>query len=245
MSGSLGFGADCLEELNIRITSYDRPGLGESDPDLAKTLESFAADVALREEPYIAAIGFSQGAPFALAAAAAGMALSVVLVAGQDDLNHPSMAELVHPDVARLVSEIRNDPEGVAEFFRGFATADFLWNLVLETSSPHDAALYGAEPFASAYRRCLEEGFAQGPEGYIRDLINTLGPWPFAPEEITVPVQLWYGGQDASRTHSPDFGETLVTRFPHATRVFDPDEGGSILWIRARDILAGIHQLVQ
>jgi hypothetical protein len=61
------------------------------------------------------------------------------------------------------------------------------------------------------------------------------------PEHITVPVDLWYGGADTSTVHSPDFGATLATRFPHVTHTLEPQEGGSLLWTRARDILVRLR----
>jgi hypothetical protein len=58
-------------------------------------------------------------------------------------------------------------------------------------------------------------------------------------------VDLWYGAQDTSPVHSPDFGATLAARLPRATRTVDPGEGGSILWTRARDILARLEGHVE
>ncbi|RYF72763.1 MAG: SusC/RagA family TonB-linked outer membrane protein [Cytophagaceae bacterium] len=117
------------------------------------------------------------------------------------------------------------------------ADADGMWALVDGMSGPEDRALYREPAFASAYRQALREGFAQGASGYARDLTLAMGRWPVPPEAITVPVRLWYGGRDASPVHSPDGGALLATRFPRAVRHFLPDEGGSLLWTRARDIL--------
>jgi pimeloyl-ACP methyl ester carboxylesterase len=46
MSGALGFGADSLAPLGLRLIAPDRPGLGASDPDPSKTLTRVAADIA-------------------------------------------------------------------------------------------------------------------------------------------------------------------------------------------------------
>jgi pimeloyl-ACP methyl ester carboxylesterase len=70
-SRSLGFGSDVLDELGVRLVSADRPGLGVSDPAPARDLSSWAEDVAAlvcdRELDRPAAVGYSPGAPFALA----------------------------------------------------------------------------------------------------------------------------------------------------------------------------------
>jgi 8-oxo-dGTP diphosphatase len=68
--------------------------------------------------------------------------------------------------------------------------------------------------------------------------------WSFALEDITIPVDLWYGGLDTSPVHSPDFGATLASRLPQASHLLDPDEGGSILWTRSQDILSTLNSHV-
>lgn len=100
-----------------------------------------------------------------------------------------------------------------------------------------DREPYTAGPLGAAYRRCLEEGFAQGPSGYARDLVSVLRPWPFPPQEITAPVTLWYGGRDTSTVHSPDLGSTLEARLPRGRRHVLRSEGSSLLWTRSTDIL--------
>lgn len=141
-----------------------------------------------------------------------------------------------------MVHAARQDPAGFERSFARIATPDGLWRLILGMSGERDRALYSSEPFGTAYQRALREGFSQGAGGYARDLVNALGPWLVEPEHISVPVDLWYGGADTSTVHSPDFGATLATRLPHATRTLEPQEGGSILWTRARDILARLRR---
>jgi pimeloyl-ACP methyl ester carboxylesterase len=70
--------------------------------------------------------------------------------------------------------------------------------------------------------------------------VLSMSPWPFDPAAITVPVDLWYGGQDASTGHSPDFGASLARRIPTADRHFLPDAGGALLWTHAQDVLRSL-----
>jgi pimeloyl-ACP methyl ester carboxylesterase len=243
MSGSLGFGANELAALGLKLLAIDRPGLGASDTHPGKTLASWVEDTrqllsALGSTRDVTAVGFSQGAPFALALAGRELVKAVAIVSGQDDLAWPALAPRLHPDVAAMVRAARRDPQGFEQSFAGMATADGLWQLILGMSGERDRTLYQSEPFGEAYQRCLREGFSQGARGYARDLVNALGPWLVEPEHISVKVDLWYGGADTSTVHSPDFGATLAARLPNATLTVDPHEGGSILWTRARDILA-------
>src|SRR5688572_28943129 len=65
---------------------------GGSDPDPDRTLLDWPEDVGGLglEDP--AVVGYSQGAPFALACAAAGIASRAAVVAGTDELSHPAFA---------------------------------------------------------------------------------------------------------------------------------------------------------
>jgi pimeloyl-ACP methyl ester carboxylesterase len=246
MSGWLGFGAPALPALGLRLLAIDRPGLGGSDPDPGKTLRSWAADVraliAAQRLAEVTAVGFSQGAPFALTLAGHGLVRAVAIVSGQDDLAHPRLAPLLPAEVAAMVATARDDPAGFERRFARAATAEGLWQLVLSMSGARDRGLYASAAFGAAFRRALDEGFARGAAGYARDLVNALGPWPVAPEDVAVPVDLWYGAQDTSPVHSPDLGATLASRLPSASRTVDPAEGGSILWTRARDILVALRR---
>jgi pimeloyl-ACP methyl ester carboxylesterase len=241
MNGSLAFGTDHLAMYGYRLIAFDRPGLGASDAHAGTTLLTWADDI----EQVIAkhglrgadAVGFSQGAPFALALAARGLVERVAIVSGQDELAHPRVAPMLRADIARFVGDVGRDAESFEKYFTQLATPEALWQLIIGMSCDRDRALYLDDAFRGAYRRSLWEGFAQGPGGYVRDLINTLSPWPMKVEEIQAPVDLWYGRLDTSPAHSPDFGATLAERLPNASLSVDEAEGGSILWMRARDIL--------
>lgn len=241
MTGSLGFGADALRELGVRLICVDRAGLGESSPDPDKTFERHARDVAsvLQSEGLVqpSVVGFSQGAPFAVALAGAQLVSAVALVSGQDELAHPPTKLRLAPEVAGMVSAIEADRAGFEAAFTPRVDAEGLWSLVLGMSAPEDRARYSEPAFAEAYRHTLARGFAQGPGGYVRDLTLAMSRWPFPPESISVPVSLWYGRLDTSPVHSPDFGATLGARFPRATVNVLPEERGSLLWTRSGDIL--------
>jgi pimeloyl-ACP methyl ester carboxylesterase len=242
MAGSLGFGGEAVHALGVRLLCVDRPGLGLSEPDGDKSLGSWARDVgavlAALGLVRPRAVGFSQGAPFAVALAASGLTSALALVSGQDELAHPSLRPLLGPDVARLVDAVAADRARFEADFAARVDAQGMWSLVLGMSAPEDRARYEEPAFAAAFRASLEGGFAQGPAGYVRDLALALGRWALPPEEVRVPVHLWYGGRDTSPVHSPDAGATLQGRFPRAWRSVLEAEGGSLLWTRGGDVLA-------
>jgi pimeloyl-ACP methyl ester carboxylesterase len=240
----LGFGGDVVGPLGIRLITVDRPGLGASDPAPGRTLDGWAQDVrrlaAARGLPSLAVLGYSQGAPFALACAAAGIATRAAVVAGTDELAHPAFRDTLAPEVRRMVEAVEADPAGAEAFFRGFGGAEALWDLVLAMSGDEDRSVYTEPGFARAYRRAMAEAFAQGPDGYARDTVLAMGRWPFDPAAITAPVDLWYGARDTSAVHSPDLGATLARRIPSARRHVLPDAGGALLWTHAEAVLRAL-----
>lgn len=242
MSGCLGFGAGTLSSLGLRLIAIDRPGLGQSDPHPSKTLSSWIEDIRELIQTQnlhdVLAVGFSQGAPFAFALAGAGLVRALAIVSGQDELTHPKVRALLHPDVEAMMVAVESDPAEFERHFAEIATPEGLWQLIMGMSGDCDRRLYETESFSAAYRQALQEGFSQGARGYARDLVNALSEWPMKLEEITVPVDLWYGGLDTSPVHSPDFGATLASRLSNASHTVDPEAGGSILWTRSRDILS-------
>lgn len=244
MGRSLGFGADILGKQRVRLISVDRPGLGASDPFPERTLNDWVSDIRHLAQalalPGFRIVGFSQGAPFALACAAAGLPEAVAVVSGQDDLHEPTLAPLLHPNVVGLLGTVAADPKGFEASFARMATVDMMWNLITGTSSSVDRAVYTAPAFEAALRRALGEGFAQGATGYARDLTLAFGRWPFELSRIQVPVDLWYGGHDTSTVHSPDHAALLSRRIPTARRHLLPDAGGSLLWTHAEEILQAL-----
>lgn len=241
---SLGFGADALPALGVRLIAVERPGLGVSDPlpgrtlaDWPRDVERLIADLGLRD---VRIVGFSQGAPFALACAAAGLSRKVAIVAGQDTLYDPIFANRLDPHLAGLLVSIATDPAGVEAHVASTGSAEMLWGLISAMSSPLDLAVYTDPGFEPLFRRALDEGFAQGAAGYARDLIISMQPWPFELDQIAARVHLWYGEHDSSTVHSPDRGETLARRLRDARRHALPDAGGSILWTHARQILQAL-----
>ena len=239
MSGALGFGLPALPALGLQLVAIDRPGLGRSSPHPTKILRTWVDDVAhLMANRGLhdgLAVGFSQGAPFALALAGAGLVDAVAIVAGQDEFR--AVRHLLHPEVAAMLAGAEADPDGFERTIARDATAEWLWSLIMAISSRQDRELYTGA-LGRAYRTTLQEGFSQGAAGYARDLRLVLGPWPTAPEQIPVPVDLWYGGQDTSPVHSPDLGRSLAARFTHGRRYLLPDEGSSLLWTQGADVLA-------
>ncbi|MGP4088165.1 hypothetical protein [Streptomyces sp. KR55] len=188
----------------------------------------------------MAAIGYSVGAPFALACAAAGAVTGVSVVSGTDELAHPMFAGVLEPEVSLLVRSVAEDPALAEKLLADQAEADALWEVVTGTGNSADHRVYADPAFNAAYRRALAEGFSQGPEGYARETVVAISPWPFDPSKITVPVDLWYSEQDTNPFHSPDLGTSLAARMPAARRHLLADAGTALLWTHAHGIVRSL-----
>ncbi|MFI9406168.1 alpha/beta fold hydrolase [Nocardia sp. NPDC052316] len=234
----LGFGTDLLAPLGVRLISVDRPGLGVSTSAPGRTLLDFAEDMraftTARQLGRPAVVGNSQGAPFALACAQAGVATVSAVVSGADDIAAPEFATALPETLRDLVDKAARDADEAERFFAEF-TAAAMWDMVIETSAPSDVAVYRQPRFAAAYRRALAEAFAPGAGGYARDTVLAMRRWPLRLDRITVPVDIWYGALDTG--HSPDHGALLTTRIPGARRHLVPDAGGALLWTHAEAVL--------
>lgn len=238
VSRRMGISADAVAALEIRLISVDRPGLGASTPAPGRTFAGFAEDVRelvqLRRLGRPALVGNSQGAPFALACAAAGIVRALALVSAADEVAAPLFKSALPPHLRDLVDLVATDPDGATAVLRRF-DAEAMWGLVTSGAPPCDRAVYSTPRFERAYRSALREGFAQGPAGYVHDTLLAMSRWPIPLARIAIPVDLWYGADDLS--HSPDQGATLRDRIPNARRQVVPGIGGAVLWTHARPIL--------
>jgi pimeloyl-ACP methyl ester carboxylesterase len=240
-SRRLGFGTHLLAGLGVRLVSVDRPGLGASDPAPGRTLADFARDVRdlreLRGLPLPAVVGWSQGAPFALACAVAGEAEALALVSPADEIAAPEFADALPEGPRGLVELTATDPGRAEALFAGFGP-DAMWDMVMAGSPASDLAVYGAPDFEAAYRAAMAEAFDRGGAGYARDTVLAMGRWGLDLAAITAPVDVWFGAEDTS--HSPDQGVTLTARLPGARRHVVPGVGGAVLWTHAEPILRAL-----
>lgn len=230
---------------DIRLVAIDRPGLGTSSHDPSRTFASLAADIdvaaaQLDALPY-AAIGFSQGAPFALALSAYGSAAAVALVSPQDEFAHPSMLRLAAPEITPFVAFFRADPDAAESNLALGMSPETLKELFTRTASPADVAFYTDPDRADALDQSLAEGFMNGADGYARDCRLALSTWPSAFFETAVPVRIWCGKDDRRIVHSPDHGALLARRLKNAHRRVLVG-GSTVLWTERDTILCDLNE---
>ncbi|WP_261384978.1 alpha/beta fold hydrolase [Haloarcula hispanica] len=80
---------------------------------------------------------------------------------------------------------------------------------------------------ARVVRADMLTSMARGPSGIIREQRLLSQPWPFALEDISVPVTVFQGRNDANV--APSTGNTLAQRLPDASfESVDSDHLGTL-----------------
>jgi pimeloyl-ACP methyl ester carboxylesterase/predicted N-acetyltransferase YhbS len=231
---AMGFGDDLLGPRGVRLVTVDRPGMGGSTPDPARTAASTARDYAA----FAAAVGHpaplpvvasSQGALFGLALAAAGAASRLVLVSPADEVAHPAVAPLLPPHARELAGLVLADPEAARTVLGRLGPAA-MEAMVLDAAAAVDRVVYERPAFRARWRAALAEGFAGEGAAYVQDTILAMRPWRVDLSAVAVPTTVLVGEHD--RGHSPDRARTLTARVPGAERRVVPGAGGSLLWER-------------
>lgn len=219
-------------EAGVRLISPDRPGLGLSDPMPDRTLLDWPRDVEELADRLgldrFACMGRSMGDQYA---AALGFALAdrvtrVAIVAGAVPLTEPgAFAKL--PTMDRTFTRLSQRAPLVARaVFRGMGAIaprfPRLWTgltaaglgrsdaRVLRSEPPRDYALMTGDALCTA-------------AGMVDDYRVWVLPSGFAPEDITVPTDVWWGEDDELVPR--DWPVDLSRRIPRATLRTRPGVG--------------------
>lgn len=218
---------DAAARAGLRCIVYSRPGYGGSDPQPGRTVGDAAGDVAaildhLGVGDFVTA-GESGGGPHALACAALlpGRCLAAATVAGVaprsaagldwlDGMAEENVAEFGAAAEGRdRLTEFLTEAAAQLQDVTGAQIADALGDLV---TAPDKAALTGE--FADYMAHSMRAAVANGIAGWRDDDLAFVTDWGFTLKDITVPVTVWQGGQDAMVP--PGHGRWLASRIAGA-----------------------------
>ncbi|MDI1283249.1 MAG: alpha/beta hydrolase [Reyranella sp.] len=243
--------ANSASKNRLRLICVDRPGIGRSSPQKVRTYSGWADDLTAIADALgyheFGVTGWSEGGPWALAAAAYIDPLRlrhVSSIAGgsygafgdnwaADQLSKAdalggSLALRFSPGFRLMYATL-----GItAKYFRGTyvkqvrqAVNDYDQKILLQ---PDDEATFGE---ASA------ECFAQGSDGLVRDSTLLYRKWAFDVTAIERPVHMWQGTDD--RLVSASINKAVADRMPGA--VWHPVEGaGHFVAVGSADELFGV-----
>ena len=223
-----------LEEADVCLITFDRPGYGRSSRLASRTVADVAQDVAAIADHLglkrFAVLGRSGGGPHALACAAL--------------LSHRVTRAATLVSLAPMQAPGLNWFEGMAESnvdaYTVAATDPVKLKALLEVAA---AGIYAdptshvtrlseempeADRQAVANKRvqaALAQSFAEAvrdsAEGWIDDVLAFCSPWGFDLSSIKVPVYLWHGGKDvfSPKAHTKWLADTI----PGALAVYEPN----------------------
>lgn len=208
----------------VRLISPDRPGVGRSDPQPGRTIDDWARDVAglldLIDVDRFAVMGWSMGGQYA---AAVGHALPhrvtrVGIIAGALPLTEPGVFDEL-PTMDRVLTRAaQRTPWLAAQCFRTMrlaagAAPTLYGRLAARELGPADGSVLREDGFA-VFARMTREALRQ-PAGAVEEYRAWMRPWGFAPEELTVGVDVWAGTRDELINES--WPRRLASRIPNAT----------------------------
>lgn len=186
---------------NVRLIAVERPGYGSSSPHPARTMQSWADDVAaltshLGLSKYSIA-AFSGGTPFALACAfkQPERITKIALFASLAPLAAPGVTDGLSPLSSGLYALARSNPDELRATFTGIATSPAaLLGAISSSSTTWEQKVLQdhAANFEADYSRSLLGGI----EGVASDYVLYAGDWGFPLDGIITETHLWSGSVD-------------------------------------------------
>jgi len=235
------------ERTGVRIVTFDRPGIGLSDPRPGRRLTDWPPDaVAVADHlglERFGVIGLSMGGPHA----------AVTAWALPDRVSRAAIVSAIwFMDEERSFREhgkraywrlCRRSPDAM----RG------VWALLAATGAR--APGLAAQLFAASCTRSeravlarpevrdtgivmMAEALGGGARGTVEDMLSLMRPRGFCLEDIRVPVDVWQGDDDSFCP--PAWGRRYATRIPGATLHACPGEGHFLIADRIGEILAAV-----
>lgn len=220
--------ADAACAHGLRLVCVDRPGIGRSSPQHERSYTGWADDLAAVADALgqhtFGVTGWSEGGPWALAAAAYLDPLRLRHVSSIAGGSYGAFgdnwaaAHMSKIDALGGFLALHFEPGfrlmyaalGVtAEHFRGTYVEQ-----LRRTVNPYDARVLASPEIETAFCESSAECFAQGSDGLVRDAETLYRRWAFDVGAIDRPVHMWQGTDD--RLVPAIINRTVADRMPGA-----------------------------
>jgi pimeloyl-ACP methyl ester carboxylesterase len=238
--------ADAASKNRLRLLCIDRPGMGQSSPQKARTYAGWADDLvtiadALGYQEF-GVTGWSEGGPWALAAAAY---IDSARLRHVTSIAPGSYGAFGDNWAAEYLSKVDALGGSLALRFKpgfrlmyaavGVTAKRFPETFVKQirnSLNDYDRQLLLRPEIGSAFGDSCAECFAHGSDGLVRDAELLYRSWAFDVTKIERPVHMWQGLDD--RLVPDPINKTVADRMPGA--VWHPVEGaGHFVAVGERD----------
>lgn len=197
-------------ERGLRFVGVDRPGIGESDPQAGRTFATWADDLVALADAFdahrFAVLGWSEGGPWALAAAAyldpARLVHVGTIGGGSYGAFGPNWAApyLNSTDAlgGRLALHFRSGFR-VMYALLGVSATRFgasYGRALLKSVCPADREVLADDAVLTRFLATSRECFRQGSRGLVVDATMLYQAWPFDVRHVARPVHFWQGTDD-------------------------------------------------
>jgi pimeloyl-ACP methyl ester carboxylesterase len=236
------------KKYGVRIISVERPGFGLSDFQPGRRILDWPEDVLAFSESLgldcFAVAGISGGGPYAAACAykIPHKLTGVVIISGVGPVDvlggikeMPSIRQLgaliarSFPWMLRpilwLVSNPRRNPE---KFFQRMVSGN----------STIDQEILSRPSIKGMLMKSYLEATRNGLRGFAHEAILLSNSWGFTLDEISFPIHLWHGEQDANVSLSA--ARYMADTIPDCHATFLVDEGHWLIIKHWEEILAGL-----
>jgi pimeloyl-ACP methyl ester carboxylesterase len=232
-------------ELHIRLIAVDRFGYGESvaqrNPTLLEWAESIGELADHLNLPSFAVLGFSGGAPHALACAfvLGDRVTHLSLVGALAEFSTPVAQAHFSPQFKPLYELAAADPEACLRQLEQMVQGpgDVI-QLIQSNLAADDQRLFADQGFTGFYSDNIHASLAQGVVGAARDLNRLGSSWGFDIDAIDCDTALWHGVQD--RSCGVAIADYLAETIPHSTLHKLADKGHFFLFENWREILGDL-----
>lgn len=212
-------------ELGIRMVALDRPGFGDSPPNIHSSLRHWPTAVASIADQLgierFAVIGVSAGAKFALATVL-GVRERIscaVLASSFGELSEPEAIGAATFRVRWAVGLYRYAPavgdgaSGAASFFMRHGIETIL-RAGRYLAPPTERRVLADPDVLRIAAQVLRASASQGSAGIAKEFRAIVAPWNLALDEIRVPVAMWHGESDVVAPIA--MAQVLANRIPGA-----------------------------
>jgi pimeloyl-ACP methyl ester carboxylesterase len=222
---------ELINKFDLRFIAFDRPGIGQSDPQPNRGFSDCPKDVVVLADTLglekFSVLGVSSGGGYVFACAAKipDRLLSAVAISGAWDMDSlkdlPIFSRWVYtlsktfPLLFEVVIKLSMRP------FQG--TPEKLLASFKKQLPVVDYAVFHSPQRLQAVRESAIEAMRQGTKSVTSDILLYVHPWDFKAEEIQITVKLFHGEQDTKVPIS--MARRVIDRLPTAQLFSYPDEG--------------------